>query len=150
MFIKKDYIKIKFYVEKFLDEKLKDLLFQPVFMRLQKAKKQGAYTAILSNSPDFLVASIASRLGVDHHLGTRYVVGVEGRMECVTDFVMGSDKAEYVRQLQQKGIGIFKTTAYSDSALDIPFLQAVTHPVAVRPDRGLWKECKKQKWEVIW
>jgi HAD superfamily hydrolase (TIGR01490 family) len=37
---------------------------------------------------------------------------------------------------------------YSDSASDLPLLQAVTHPVAVRPDEKLLAHARQQGWPV--
>ncbi|WP_046116197.1 HAD family hydrolase [Aquincola tertiaricarbonis] len=38
---------------------------------------------------------------------------------------------------------------YSDSASDLPLLQAVSHPVAVRPDAALRSEARSRGWPVI-
>lgn len=38
--------------------------------------------------------------------------------------------------------------AYSDSATDIPMLEAVGHPVAVNPDRALRKHAVDMGWEI--
>ncbi|WP_341886720.1 HAD-IB family hydrolase [Variovorax sp. YR752] len=38
---------------------------------------------------------------------------------------------------------------YSDSASDLPLLQCVTNPVAVRPDPRLRERCLEQGWPVI-
>ena len=40
--------------------------------------------------------------------------------------------------------------AYSDSATDIPMLEAVGHPVAVNPDRELARVAAEREWEVRW
>ena len=40
-------------------------------------------------------------------------------------------------------------TAYADSNADLPLLRAVSHPVAVAPDRRLARVAKQNGWEII-
>jgi phosphoserine phosphatase len=40
-------------------------------------------------------------------------------------------------------------TAYSDSHTDLPFLEAVGHPVAVNPDRALRRTPTERSWPVL-
>ena len=42
-----------------------------------------------------------------------------------------------------------RSFAYSDSATDIPMLEAVGHPYAVNPDRALRKEAVAREWPVL-
>jgi len=46
-------------------------------------------------------------------------------------------------------IDLDESSAYSDSATDIPMLEVVGHPVVVNPDRALAKEAKERGWEVL-
>ena len=41
------------------------------------------------------------------------------------------------------------SSAYSDSATDLPMLEAVGHPVAVNPDRALAREARERGWEIM-
>ena len=49
----------------------------------------------------------------------------------------------------QHGIDLGPSYAYSDSATDLPMLEAVGHPVAVNPDRGLLRVAREREWEVV-
>ena len=40
------------------------------------------------------------------------------------------------------------SSAYSDSATDLPMLEAVGRPVAVNPDRALAKVARERGWET--
>jgi len=52
----------------------------------------------------------------------------------------GPTKAEAMVALAERtGIDLSASTAYSDSATDVPMLEAVGHPVAVNADRALAK-----------
>ena len=46
-------------------------------------------------------------------------------------------------------VGLAACTAYSDSHTDLPFLEAVGHPVAVNPDRELRRIAADRGWPVL-
>jgi hypothetical protein len=52
------------------------------------------------------------------------------------------------RVAAQQGIDLSASYAYSDSATDLPMLEAVGHPVAVNPDRDLLRAAREREWEV--
>ncbi len=62
----------------------------------------------------------------------------------------GEGKAQAVRELAQADqLDLAASTAYSDSYSDVPFLEAVGHPVAVNPDRRLRKIARLRGWPTI-
>ena len=62
----------------------------------------------------------------------------------------GEGKAAAVRELaEREGLDLAASTAYSDSHTDLPFLEAVGHPVAVNPDRGLRRRPRERGWPVL-
>jgi phosphoserine phosphatase len=62
----------------------------------------------------------------------------------------GPAKAEAITQLAaDEGIDLRESTAYSDSASDVPFLEAVGYPVAVNPDRSLRRVAAVRSWRVL-
>ena len=64
-------------------------------------------------------------------------------------YAYGPDKAEAMVELAARtGIDLAASTAYSDSATDLPMLEAVGHPVAVNPDRALAKVAREREWEM--
>ena len=48
---------------------------------------------------------------------------------------------------ERAGIDLATSTAYSDSATDLPMLEAVGHPVVVNPDRALAKLARERGWD---
>lgn len=141
---------IKQYAEAFLDEYLEKLIYAPALARLRYAQNNDHVTAIFSSSPDFLVESIAKRLGVQHWQATRYAVDATGYFDMVANVFEGEDKATALHALvRDLGVGPEATTVYSDSVLDLPFLKAAGKAVAVNPDKGLRAVCQQQGWEVI-
>jgi phosphoserine phosphatase len=61
----------------------------------------------------------------------------------------GQEKADALGALAAgEGIDLDASTAYSDSASDLPFLEAVGTPVVVNPDRALRKIAAERGWQV--
>ena len=59
-------------------------------------------------------------------------------------------KADCVRALaEREGYDLAECTAYSDSHTDLPFLEAVGHPVVVNPDRALRRIAAERDWPVL-
>ena len=80
-------------------------------------------------------------LGADHVVASRMVVE-DGRYTGeVAFYAFGPYKAEAMRELAaQHGWDLADCYAYTDSATDLPMLEAVGHPYAVNPDRSLRRE----------
>jgi phosphoserine phosphatase len=64
-------------------------------------------------------------------------------------YAYGPGKADAIRALAERnGIDLAESSAYSDSATDLPMLEAVGHPVAVNADRPLARIARERDWEV--
>lgn len=138
------------YVESFVDEELERLLYVPALERLKWAQHQGQFTMILSNSPDFLVGSVSKKLKVDDWKSSEYTVDSEQKLSQISLILQGEDKALWVQKIcRYLGIEKQEVTAYSDSYLDLPFLESAGIPVVVNPDNKLKKISKEKNWEEI-
>lgn len=138
------------YAAQFLDQYFDQMVYMPALKCLREAQAAGQYTVILSSSPDFLVKLIADRLGVDAWDATAYGLDAERRFTKIERFVLGEDKARYMTALSQKlGIAKQAITAYSDSILDLSFLQAAGSAVAVNPDHSLKVLCRRNQWPIL-
>lgn len=137
-------------VSSFVEEELENLLYQPALERLKVAQHLGHFTMILSNSPSFLVSVIAGKLQVDDWRASEYSVDKDLKLCQISSILHGEDKALWVGKIRNDlGIPMESVTAYSDSYLDLPFLQSVGRPVVVNPDSKLKKISKEQNWEEI-
>ncbi|MFJ6867368.1 HAD family hydrolase [Streptomyces termitum] len=111
----------------------------------------GRDVVIVSTSGAEVVEPIGEMLGADRVVATRMVVGEDG---CFTGeveyYAYGPTKAEAVRELAaSEGYDLSRCFAYSDSATDLPMLEAVGHPYAVNPDRTLRREATAREWPVL-
>jgi len=65
-------------------------------------------------------------------------------------FCYGPGKVEAMQALAaEQGLELDRCWAYSDSASDLPMLQAVGHPVAVNPDAKLQRHADLEGWPVV-
>lgn len=111
----------------------------------------GRDVVIVSSSGAEVVEPIGEMLGADRVVATRMVVGKDGRFDGSIEFyAYGDTKAAAIRELAEaEGYDLTRSYAYSDSATDLPMLEAVGHPYAVNPDRALRKTAAERGWPVL-
>jgi HAD superfamily hydrolase (TIGR01490 family) len=128
---------------------LKPLVFREALERAAEHQERGERVYIASAALQEVVEEISSRLGFDGAIASRAEVrdgDYTGRLE---RRLYGDAKAVALRELAvAEGIDLARSTAYSDSSSDVPFLQAVGHPVAVNPDRALRRVASERGWPV--
>ena len=106
---------------------------------LESHHHAGHATYIVSAAPVEIVEPLAHALGMTAGIGTRAVVddGVYTG-ELAGPFCYGPGKVEAIADVAHwEGYDLTRCYAYSDSASDLPMLEAVGHPVAVNPDARL-------------
>ncbi|MFI5028897.1 MAG: HAD family hydrolase [Solirubrobacterales bacterium] len=112
----------------------------------------GRATFIVSAAGNGVVEPLATVLGLDGGIGTRYEVDGEGAFTGRLDgpFVYGPGKVEAMRAFAiEHDIDLGASYAYSDSLSDLPMLEAVGHPVAVNPDPALAEIAKREGWQAM-
>lgn len=110
----------------------------------------GHKVAIITASARVLVSPIADELGADHLIATELAVDDDGLFTGeVPFFCKGPAKVEGLRDLSEAdGYDLDASYAYTDSATDLPLLEAVGHPTAVNPDRALRREATTRDWPI--
>jgi len=110
----------------------------------------GRDVVIVSTSGTEVVEPIGAMLGADHVIATRMVVEDGKYTGEISFYAYGPAKAEAIRELAvDRGYDLPGSFAYSDSATDLPMLEAVGHPYAVNPDRALRAEAVTREWPVL-
>jgi HAD superfamily hydrolase (TIGR01490 family) len=117
---------------------------------IEAHRAAGREIVIVSSSGAEMVGPIGEMLGVDRVVATRMVT-VDGRYTGEIDFyAYGENKAAAMREIAvEKAWDLADCWAYSDSVTDLPMLEAVGHPTAVNPDRGLRKVAADRGWPVL-
>ena len=133
-----------------LEPVLRPLVYAEPLHLLREHRERGERTYIVSATLQEIVDAIAADLGFDGALGTICEVR-DGRYTGRALRPLHAEaKAVCLRELAgREGIDLAASTAYSDSHTDVPFLEAVGHPVAVNPDRGLRRIAAERGWPVL-
>jgi HAD superfamily hydrolase (TIGR01490 family) len=128
---------------------LKPLVYREALELASGHADRGERVYVASAALQEVVEEVSSRLGFDGAIASRAEVhdGVfTGRLE---RRLYGQAKADALADLARtESLDLPSSTAYSDSYSDVPFLEAVGHPVAVNPDRDLRRLAKGRGWPV--
>jgi HAD superfamily hydrolase (TIGR01490 family) len=137
-------------VRETLHEIVDPLVYAEAADLIEAHRAAGREIVIVSSSGAEMVAPIGEMLGVDRVVATRMVT-VDGRYTGEIDFyAYGENKAVAMRELAaEQRWELADCWAYSDSVTDLPMLEAVGHPTAVNPDRGLRKVAAERSWPVL-
>jgi HAD superfamily hydrolase (TIGR01490 family) len=129
---------------------LRPLVYEEPLRLVQQHRERGERVYIVSATLQEIVQHIADDLGFDGAVGSTCEI-VDGVYTGRTlRAAHGAGKAEAVRALADaEGLDLRASTAYSDSYSDVPFLEAVGHPVAANPDRKLRKIAAERGWPVV-
>ena len=141
---------IRSLVRETMDEVIDPLVYDEALSLIREHAAAGRKVFIVSASPEEIVVPLTDYLGADEAIATRARTDGEGRYTGGIEFYSyGPFKAEAMRRVaDREGIDLAASWAYSDSATDIPMLEAVGHPVVVNPDRALAEYAADRGWEV--
>lgn len=145
-----DRSKVSALVRETLTDVIDPIVYGEALDLFAEHRDAGRRVFIVSASPEEIVLPLASHLGIDDAIASRAKVDDEGRYTGEVDYyAYGPQKAEAIRNVANDlGIDLSASYAYSDSATDVPMLEAVGHPVAVNPDRELRRVATERGWEV--
>ena len=134
-----------------IDEVLSPHIYAEAIVLMDEHRREGREVVIVSAAPEDVVRPLARHLGVDHVIATRSTLDRTGRYTGELAFyATGPDKARAMTELAERwDLDLEECFAYSDSAGDLPMLEAVGHPVAVNPDRALKQQAEERGWPVV-
>jgi HAD superfamily hydrolase (TIGR01490 family) len=114
-------------------------------------REAGLEPVLVTGSPDFIVAPLAQRLGIETYAANRLVYSrglATGRLQ--NPVMAGEAKAAWcIEYAEANRISLSASWGYADSHYDLPFLAALGHPVAVNPDRRLLAVARSRQWPVV-
>ena len=126
---------------------LKPLVYAEALELAEQHRQRGDRVYIASAALHEVVEEISNRLGFDGAIASR--AGVEDGVYTGTleRRLYGEEKAAAVGELAAtEQLDLASSTAYTDSRSDVPFLEAVGHPVVVNPDRELRRLAESRGW----
>jgi putative phosphoserine phosphatase/1-acylglycerol-3-phosphate O-acyltransferase len=131
-------------------EELIDLVQPWALEELAAHRADGRLLVLATTSPHDLVDPLASALGFDDVIATRYQE-IDGNFtgRLVGRFVWGTNKRNAARAwAAARAIGLDDCHAYSDSFFDLPLLGAVGHPHPLNADPRLAAVAIARRWPL--
>jgi HAD superfamily hydrolase (TIGR01490 family) len=107
---------------------------------------------VISASPTEIVSRLAHAAGLETGVGTTAARDEDGVYtgDLVGPFCYKDGKVAVMQALaEQRGYDLAECFAYSDSASDLPMLEAVGHPVAVNPEPELRRIAFERGWPIV-
>ncbi len=136
--------------EEIYDDTMADRIWEGARELTQRHLEAGQRVWLVTATPVELANILARRLGLTGALGTVAEAsdGVyTGRL--VGGLLHGEAKAAAILALaEREGLDLSRSSAYSDSANDLPMLLLVGHPNVVNPDGALLAEARRRGWPV--
>jgi HAD superfamily hydrolase (TIGR01490 family) len=136
--------------EEIYDDTMADRIWAGTRDLTQRHLDVGQRVWLVTATPVELANILARRLGLTGALGTvaESADGVyTGRL--VGGLLHGEAKAAAIRALaEREHLDLTRSSAYSDSANDLPMLNLVGHPHAVNPDAELRAVARERGWPV--
>jgi HAD superfamily hydrolase (TIGR01490 family) len=129
---------------------LRPLVYAEPLRLVEQHRERGEPVYIVSATLQEIVEGIAEELGFDGALGTTCEVCDGVYTGHAVRALHAENKASCLRDLAAThGFDLTACTAYSDSHTDLPFLEAVGHPVVVNPDRQLRHIAAERGWPIL-
>ncbi|MCS6765104.1 MAG: HAD-IB family hydrolase [Candidatus Protistobacter heckmanni] len=125
---------------------------------VERHRKAGDLTAVVTATNSFVTGPIAALFGVEHLLATEPATegGADGarftgEVEGLPNFREGKVTRceDWLHSLGLDWGSFGASHFYSDSANDVPLLEKVTHPVATNPDERLRSLAQARGWPVL-
>jgi len=142
--------RVQAIVDETLHQLISPLVHAEAVELIREHQRSGRPVVVVSSSGEEVVAPIAAMVGADHVVSTRMQVEGGRYTGAIERYVYGPRKATEMAALAaEHGWSLAASFAYSDSATDLPMLEAVGHPVAVNPDRALRRVAAARGWPVL-
>jgi HAD superfamily hydrolase (TIGR01490 family) len=126
------------------------LVYDEAVSLIEEHHLAGRDVVIVSTSGAEVVEPIGELLGADRVIATRMEIE-DGRYTGEIEYyAYAEEKARAIRELAEAvDYDLERSYGYSDSATDVPMLEAVGHPHAVNPDKELRKTAAANGWPIL-
>lgn len=128
-----------------------DHLYPKGIELLEANRRAGLEPVLVTGSPDWVIAPLAEHLNVTDFSANRMTMSrgrATGRLR--EPIMATAEKAIWCEQYAaQHGMKLVDCWGYADSHYDLPFLNALGHPVAVNPDKRLRATAMNRQWPII-
>lgn len=119
---------------------------------ISELKDQGYTVIAISQSPKTVLDEFCEQYGFDKVYGRIYEIGPQ---DCFTGVVIDEhlikNKANIVKRIfdRHPELSREQSVAVGDTEGDIPLLESVERPICFNPNQLLYKQAKRNNWEVV-
>lgn len=135
----------------FMETTIASMMLPKALELIEKHRAGGDTLLIITATNRFVTEPIAKKLGIDNLLATEPEIinqRYTGKIIGTPCFQQGKVK-RLEKWLDEHRLDLGGAWFYSDSANDLPLLNAVDHPVAVDPDEKLERVAREKDWPII-
>lgn len=138
-------------IDVFFEKKLRPMLYKDALRAIDGHRSRGERLILVSNAIAPLARCIGAAVGAADVIATELEVKDGRYTGALLDVpVYGEHKKKKVEDYAAKrNLSLAGAWAYADHASDIPVLKLAEHPVAVNPDRILFKTAVTMGWKVL-
>ena len=146
-----DHLEVEQLVAETINEVIEPLIYKEALELIDHHLGKGDEVWLVSMSPAEIVEPFAQLLGITGAISSRATIDANGKFTGEMEFfAQGENKAFAIRELaEQRGIELADSSAYSDSATDVPMLESVGHAFAVNPDKELARIAHENQWPLL-
>lgn len=138
------------YFEEF-KEKIKSGINQEVIKRLYQHQKENIHILLVSGAYTQFLHKVTDGISFDHIIGSN-ITFKNDKVDINTPIlhINGTRKTDHILNiLKDIDVDWKNSYAYGDSFSDLPVLELVGHPVAVKPEEKLRNVATERGWEII-
>ncbi|MBN2424223.1 MAG: HAD-IB family hydrolase [Calditrichaceae bacterium] len=147
-----DESKIIRFSEEIFDKFIKDSIREKAVSEIERHRKSGGTTVILSASTPYICSQVKRYLNMDDMICSELEV-IDGKLSGspIAEYCYDQEKARRIRAYcLEHGFNPKEAWYYGDAVSDRPALETVGHPVCVSPGRKMARLAKKNNWEIVY
>ncbi|MSZ77679.1 MAG: HAD-IB family hydrolase, partial [Actinobacteria bacterium] len=136
--------------DEFLTDHVLSRLAPAATRRIREHRRAGHRTVLITGAIRPLTRPLSPLF--DHVEAAELAVDADGICtgHLASSPLVGESRAAWMRSYaREHGIDMAASYAYADSHSDLPLLQAVGNPVAVRPDVPLFRHARRSHWTIV-
>lgn len=118
---------------------------------IRELKEKDYFLLAVSHSPKTVLDKFCPKIGFDKAYGIVYEIGPQDLFTGATiDEHLIYNKANILkRAIEKEGLTLSHSIGVGDTESDISFLEMVAKPICFNPNTKLFREAKRQKWDVV-
>lgn len=142
---------LKHYFEE-MKESMRQAFNEEVVEKVRKHHNEGMHVMLVSGAYTPLLIAVTEGIMFDTIIGTHIPFREDGSFDNETTIyhIQGKRKTEMImKTFEGQQIDWEHSFAYGDSYSDLPVLELVGNPVAVRPEERLQRIAEERNWTII-